>query len=164
MAIERHARQLLAPRVVVVRRPTEYEQLLARHATRGQAAFFLDTRGEDIDPVEERHRSFELARSQVLGELPAKWRRIELDRADLDRFLFEPDDIVVALGQDGLVANAAKYLGEGQPLIGINPDPSRYEGILVRHAAAAAGDLLADAASSRAPIERRTMVEAVLDD
>jgi NAD kinase len=154
----------LTPRVVVVRRRTEYEQLLARHGTRGQAAFFLQTRGEAIEPVERFHRDFQEARAQVLAAIPARWRRIELDRADLDRFLFEPDDIVVALGQDGLVANAAKYLGQGQPLIGINPDPSRYEGILVRHAAAAAGDLLADAASSRAPIEQRTMVEAVLDD
>ena len=154
----------LTPRVVVVRRPTEYEQLLARHATRGQAAFFLQTRGEAIEPVERLDRDFQEARAQVLAAIPARWRRIELDRADLDRFLFEPDDIVVALGQDGLVANAAKYLGEGQPLIGINPDPSRYEGILVRHPATAAGDLLADAASSRAPTEQRTMVEAVLDD
>jgi hypothetical protein len=40
----------------------------------------------------------------VLAATRARWRRIELDRADLDRFLFEPDDIVVALGQDGLVA------------------------------------------------------------
>src|SRR5207247_6105894 len=153
MAIERHARQLLAPRVVVVRRPTEYEQLLARHATRGQAAFFLDTRGEDIDPVEERHRSFELARSQVLGAIPAKWRRIELDRSNLDRFLFEPDDIVVALGQDGLVANAAKYLSHAQPLIGINPDRGRFEGVLVRHPPEAVGDLLTDAAAGHAVIE-----------
>lgn len=41
-------------------------------------------------------------------------------RGDLDRFLFEPDDIVLALGQDGLVANVAKYL-DGQPVIGSNP-------------------------------------------
>ena len=31
-------------------------------------------------------------------------------RHDLDRFLFEPDDLVVVVGQDGLVANVAKYL------------------------------------------------------
>lgn len=154
----------LTPRVVLVRRPTEYEQLIARHATHGQAAFFLETRGETIEPVEQRHRAFEQARALVLGAIPARWRRIEVDRADLDRFLFDPDDIVVALGQDGLVANAAKYLSLGQPLIGINPDPTRYEGVLVRHLAAAAGDLMADAAARRAAIEERTMVEALLDD
>ena len=41
-------------------------------------------------------------------------------RGDLDRFLFEPDDLVVIVGQDGLVANVSKYL-DGQPVVGINP-------------------------------------------
>jgi hypothetical protein len=154
----------LTPRVVLVRRPTEYEPLLAQHATRGRAAFFLATRGEAIEPVELSHRKFEQVRAHVLASIPAKWRRMELDRAELDRFLFEPDDVVVALGQDGLVANAAKYLGQGQPLIGINPDPTRYEGVLVRHPAAASADLLADTAAGRSRIEARTMVEATLDD
>ena len=151
-------------RAVVVRRSTEYEQLLARHATRGQAAFFLRTRGEDIEPVEDRHRSFERARADVLAAIPPKWRRIELERTDLDRFLFERDDIVVALGQDGLVANVAKYLVDGQPVIGVNPDPTRFEGVLVRHPPEAAADLLADVSSERAAREERTMVECLLDD
>jgi len=60
----------------------------------------------------------------VLGAIPSDWRRARVDRADLDRFLFEPEDVVVAVGQDGLVANVAKYL-TGQPVIGCNPDPKR---------------------------------------
>ena len=158
------ADRTLTPRIVVVRRATEYEQLLARHATRGQADFFLRARGETIEPLWRSHTAFEQARSQVLAAIPSKWRRIELARDQLDRFLFEPDDLVVALGQDGLVANTAKYLAAGQPLIGINPDRTRYEGVLVRHAPAATGDLLADAYAGRAAIERRTMAEARLDD
>ena len=43
----------LAPRVVVVHRRTEYEQLLQRHGSRGQAAFFLDTRGRSITEVDD---------------------------------------------------------------------------------------------------------------
>lgn len=158
----RHAASL--PRVVVVTRPTEYDQLLARHATRGQAAFFLRTRGLQLEAVEERHHTFERARAVVLGAIPAKWRRVEVARADLDRFLFAPDDIVVALGQDGLVANTAKYLAEGQPLIGLNADPDRFEGVLVQHGPPAAADLYADVAAGRAAIERRTMVACSLDD
>jgi NAD kinase len=151
-------------RVVLVTRPTEYEQLLARHATRGQAAFFLRTRDQDIAPVDERHAAFERARADVFAAIPPRWRRIEVRRDELDRFVFEPDDIVVTLGQDGLVANTAKYLVDSQPLIGVNPDPGRFEGALVRHPPAAMGDLYADAAARRAPVEQRTMVECVLDD
>ena len=86
-----------------------------------------------------------------------------MDRGDLDRFLFEPDDIVVAVGQDGLVANAAKYLG-GQPVVGLNPEPGRNAGVLVPHPPDAAADLLADVAAERATFEERTMARARLDD
>ena len=82
-------------------------------------------------------------------------------RADLDRFLFEPDDVVLALGQDGLVANVAKYL-DGQPVIGLNPGLG--EGVLVRNPPEAAADLIADLTRGAARIEERTMARAALDD
>ena len=47
----------------------------------------------------------------------------------------------VVVGQDGLVANVAKYL-DGQPVVGIDPEPGRNPGVLVAHPAAAAPDLI----------------------
>jgi hypothetical protein len=73
--------------------------------------------------------------------------------------------VVVAVGQDGLVANVAKYL-DGQLVIGINDDTRRNPGVLVQHTPAAAAELI-HAVGSRTPelrIEERTMVEAVTDD
>jgi NAD kinase len=151
------------PRVVLVTRPTEYALLLRRHATHAQAAFFLKTRGQRIEELVERHRRFEAARGLVLAAIPTKWRRSLVGRAELDRFVFEPDDIVIALGQDGLVANTAKYL-RGQTVIGCNPDPGLYDGVLVRHAPKDAPELLRAASTARIAIEERTMVEAQLDD
>ena len=46
-----------------------------------------------------------------------------IDRGFLPNFVFGPEDTVVTLGQDGLVANTLKYL-HGQPVVGVNPDPS----------------------------------------
>ena len=151
------------PRVVVVTRNTPYEALLEKHATRGQAQFFLATRGQDIDDIEASHRRFQHALGFVLQSIPSKWRRTQLTRRDLDRFLFEPEDIVVAVGQDGLVANVAKYL-HGQVVIGINPLPDEYDGILVPHPAEAAPDLMAGVPKGTVALEHRTMVEATLDD
>ena len=151
------------PRAVLVRRASEYEELVARHGTRDQARFFLETRGQELDPLDERHRRLEEGRREALTAVPVRWRRSEVARSDLDRFLFEPGDVVVVLGQDGLVANVAKYLS-GQPVIGLNPDPSRNEGALVRHPPTATPDLLADAVAGRARIEERTMAAARLDD
>ncbi len=155
--------QSKTPRVVIVTRKTEYEQLLERHATQQQAQFFLQGRRQNLSEVEVRHRRFEVALRAVLQAVPGEWRRARVDRGDLDRFLFEPEDLVVALGQDGLVANAAKYLS-GQTVIGLNPDPERYEGVLVPHPPASVPGLLATAVAGRATCEARTMVEAELDD
>ena len=151
------------PRVVVVTRATEYADLLAAHGTHEQARFFLETRGRKIDEVRARHELQAEALASVSRAVPRAWRRAHVLRSDLARFLFEPEDIVIAVGQDGLVANAAKYL-DGQPVIGLNPDPSRFDGVLVRHPAQAVSDLLALTAHGRAKLESRTMVEARIDD
>lgn len=151
------------PRVIVVTRPTEYESLLVRHATRGQAKFFLESRGRSIESVDETHHRQQDALQFLRRTIPPDWRQAHVWREDLDRFLFERDDIVVALGQDGLVANLAKYLN-GQPVIGLNPMPDHFDGVLVPHLPEAVEDLLRSAAGHTATIEARTMVEATLDD
>lgn len=151
------------PRVVLVTRPTHYEWLLARHATREQARFFLEARGQSIEELEDQHERFETARRLVVGSVPTAWRSARVGRDDLDRFLFEPTDIVVALGQDGLVANVAKYLN-GQVVIGLDPEPGANGGVLVRFSPAEIDDLLAEAAAPSPSIEERTLVECSLDD
>jgi hypothetical protein len=151
------------PRAVFVTRETEYELLIARHATRDQARFFLKTRGQDMAAVEARHGRFYEVLKQSRADVPPDWRSTLVHRSDLDRFLFAPDDVVVAVGQDGLVANVAKYL-DGQPVLGVNPDPAHYDGILVPLAPDAVGRLLRPAAHGDVALQRRTMVEAVLDD
>ncbi|MFD8777290.1 hypothetical protein ACFVFJ_17335 [Streptomyces sp. NPDC057717] len=153
----------LAPRAVLVHRTTEYEELLARHGTHGQAAFFLSSRGRSVEEVAERHHRTARALAEVAVAVPLSWRRTRLERADLDRFLFGPEDVVIVVGQDGLVANAAKYLS-GQPVVGIDADPGRNPGVLVRHRAADAAKLLPAAVSGRASADELTMVEAVADD
>ncbi|HEV2787299.1 MAG TPA: hypothetical protein VGV67_12955 [Solirubrobacteraceae bacterium] len=153
----------MVPRAVLVERPTEWSELLARHATREAVRFFLSRRDIDAEEVERRHHTFLGHRHHVLAAIPGDWRRASVVRDDLERFLFEPDDIVVVLGQDGLVANVAKYL-DGQPLIGVDPDPERNAGILVTHPPTAAADLLRDVAAGRAALQARTMTAARLDD
>jgi hypothetical protein len=151
------------PRVLLVSRPTEYEELLRRHGTRAQAGFFLSGRGLSIDEVEARHAAQQAAIGRVAAELPTRWRRSRVPRAELARFVFEPGDVIVAVGQDGLVANVAKYL-DGQPVVGVDPLPGVNAGKLVRFGAEAAGELIARAVEGRAEVEERTMVEARLDD
>ena len=151
------------PRVVVVTRRTEYEELLARHCTREQARFFLESREQSLEGPLAAQAAFDRALKTVLHAVPLEWRRTRVDRGDLDRFLFAPEDIVVALGQDGLVANTAKYL-RGQRVIGVNPDTARNEGVLVRHAPETTAELLHAVAAGDCSVEERTMVQVTLDD
>lgn len=154
----------LTPRAVVVHRPTEYEELIARHGTRGQAAFFLSSRGRHIEEVEQRHARQLAAMAAVTSSLPLHWRRGAVERADLPRFLFSPEDLIIVIGQDGLVANVAKYL-TGQPVIGVNPDPERNPGVLVPFQPESAAQLLQRVSDVRQlRVQARTMVEADLDD
>lgn len=163
----------LAPRLVLVTRETEYEGLLARHATRGQATAFMRRRSQagsqagspagSLDAMDAQREQLQAMLTEIRAALPKGWRVANVRRAELDRFLFGPEDVVVAVGQDGLVANVAKYL-DGQPVIGVNADPARNAGVLVPHTAAEAAALLARAAAGPLRTEGRTMIQAKLDD
>jgi hypothetical protein len=143
---------------VIVHRATELTELIARHGTRQQAGFFLAGRGRDLAELDARHQAQQEALAAISAAIPLDWRRAVAERNDLDRFGFGPEDVVIAVGQDGLVANVAKYL-DGQPVIGVNPEPDRNPGVLVPHPPAAIADLL-----TARRITERTMVVATTDD
>ncbi|WP_241744139.1 hypothetical protein [Cellulosimicrobium arenosum] len=128
---------MLRRRAVVVHRRTELDELVDRHGTRGQAEFFLRTRGRTLAQVQSRHDALTAVREQVVAALPPDWARADVERSDLSRFLVAPEDLVVVVGQDGLVANVAKYL-DGQPVLGVDPEPGVNAGVLVRHGVDAA--------------------------
>jgi len=149
----------LAPRVVLVTRQSEYQALLATHGTRGQAKFFLTAQEQNIDLVEATHNKLAVAVRRTKELVPSDWTIALVERNDLDRFLFSGNDIVVAVGQDGLVANLAKYCS-GQPVIGVSPGGGGSEGILTSVRPQDVGVLLSEIESNNAQIVKRTMVKA----
>ncbi|MFD6444530.1 hypothetical protein ACFWEJ_05480 [Promicromonospora sp. NPDC060204] len=163
----------LRTRAVLVHRRTELDELLDRHATRGQAEFFLRTRGRTLADVEARHDAAATARKVVAASVPSDWALAEVERADLDRFLFAPEDVVLVVGQDGLVANVAKYL-DRQLVIGVDPEPGTNLGVLVRHDVGDVAEIIGSLAAPRGGAneassasllhDELTMVHARLDD
>jgi len=155
----------LAPRAVVVHRRTEREQIVREQGTWEQAKFQAKLRKSAValSAVADRFDAAESALQTVSSAIPSAWRRGAVEREDLDRFLFEPEDLVVVVGQDGLVANVAKYL-TGQPVIGIDPNPGSGLGVLTRHRAGDCARMLQAVVDGRAAEQERTMVEAVVDD
>lgn len=150
-------------RVVLITRRTRLEDLVARHNTLSQARFYVEHLGADFGDYLAENEAYARSLRQTVQALEA-WGRYQIvDRSMLPNFVFAPDDLVVALGQDGLVANTLKYL-DGQPLAGVNPDPARWDGVLLPFAPTDLAPLLADAAADRRPCRSVTMAEAVLSD
>ena len=150
-------------KVVLVTRRTRYEDLIARHHTLAQAKFYIEHLGADFSDYLAEHAAYARSLDLTVRALE-DWGRYQIvDRSYLPNFIFATDDIVVALGQDGLVANAMKYL-DGQPLIGLNPELSRWDGVLLPFEPPGLRTVLTDVASGRRPTKAVTMAEARLSD
>ncbi len=138
------------PGIVVVTRKTRLRGVLARWATRGQAQFMLAqaTVHEHARQGQAVTQSVLRAANQQFGELEsedATYQRVVetlereldlglpvqfIDRDYLPTFDFGRYQVVVVVGQDGLVANTAKYVGS-LPIVAVNPDPQRIDGVLL---------------------------------
>ncbi|MGO8837818.1 MAG: sugar kinase [Limisphaerales bacterium] len=122
--------RLTENKIILVTRPTRVTELKRRFNTRTQAKFYVSHLGQDFSDYEREDEHYVNAvrtAQQLLGTLG----RVQMiDRSFLPNFSFGPEDIVIVLGQDGLVANTVKYLN-GQPVVGVNPDPARWDGQLL---------------------------------
>ncbi len=117
-------------KLVLISRRTRYQELLNKYGTHGQAEFYLKHLGESFAHYEQEHLAYLSVYQQTLESLKQVGRVQALERELLPTYQFSHDDIIVVLGQDGLVANTLKYLN-GQPVIAINPLPQQYDGILL---------------------------------
>lgn len=154
---------ILDRKIVLVTRKTRLEELIQRFNSLAQARFYLEHLGADFADYEREFDTYRAARETVMQAVAGFPRRQMMDRQFLPNFLFGPDDIVVALGQDGLVANTMKYL-TGQPLIGVNPDPARYDGLLLPFAPQNLRAVLADVVAERRSAHSVTMARARMSD
>lgn len=109
-------RRLTENKIVLVVRSTRLEQLRTRFATRQQARFYVSRLGADFSDYEEEDARYQEAVRETRQCLSELGRVHLLQRELLPNFVFGPEDTVVAIGQDGLVANVLKYL-DGQPLV-----------------------------------------------
>ncbi|MDX1964041.1 MAG: hypothetical protein SFX18_12875 [Pirellulales bacterium] len=100
-----------------------------KNANSAQAQRPSDEMGE-FAFLEAEHQQYESALETLERDLnfglPVKF----LKREYVPTYDFSRTAVVIVIGQDGLVANTAKYVGE-LPVIGVNPDPQRIDGVLL---------------------------------
>jgi NAD kinase len=150
-------------KIVVVVRRTRLDDLIARFNTEDQARFYVEHLGSDFSDYQTEDRVYKQVVLDAENILSRHGRVQIVDRIFIPNFIFGQMDTVVAIGQDGLVANVLKYL-DGQMLIGVNPDANRWEGVLLPFTLADLDLVLPEVFAKKRPIAEVTMAEARLNN
>ena len=150
-------------KIVLVTRKTRLAELVERFNTLAQARFYIEHAGGDFAEYQLEDDAYRRSAEIVRHSLEVGLKFQEIDRGLVPMFTFLPQDLVVTLGQDGLVANTAKYIG-GQPLIAVNPDSERFDGILLPFLPNQTRHALEQVLSAKSRIRSVTLAEARTND
>ena len=119
-------------KIVIVVKKTWLEELTEKFNTKAQANFYI-VQNQSVDHwnyYEDSDVQYKESLALLKRSIPSSYKTQVIQREFLPNFLFNSSDLVVVIGPDGLVVNAAKYL-EDQYILAINPDPKRINGVLL---------------------------------
>jgi len=104
---------------------------------------------------------------EALAALERELKRDErvqlVHRNYVPTFDFGLSQVVVVLGQDGMVANVAKYV-QDVPIVGVNPDPARFDGVLLPFSVTQARQAVQKVLSRTHKSRHVSLAEALLND
>ena len=150
-------------KIVLVTRKTRLEELIERFNTLAQAKFYIEHAGGDFSNYSLEHNAYQNSIATVRRAVEVGLKIQVMDRGLVPTYLFSKTDIIVTLGQDGLVANTAKYVS-GQPILAVNPDAERFDGVLLPFQPQNIKAGLEQALVGKARIRAITLAEARLKD
>ena len=150
-------------KIVLVTRKTRLAELVERYNTRAQAKFYIDRAGGNFGQYEAEDDVYRRALEHVRRAVEVGLKLQLLDRELVPTYAFSGTDLVLVLGQDGLVANVAKY-AVGQPIVAVNPDPERFDGILLPFRPDDARETVLATLDGRVRVRAVTLAEARLGD
>lgn len=150
-------------KIVLVTQKTRLENLIYRYNTEGQAQFYIEHHGGDFTDYKAEHDTYYSAVNKAASFLETYGRLQIVERDHIPNYMFGSNDLVVAVGRDGLVANVLKYLTT-QKLIGVNPDPRRWDGVLLPFCAGDLPKIVPEIFGGRRSVKSVTLAEATLND
>ncbi len=148
---------------IIIINKTRLELLIERFNTKAQAKFYIEHAGGDFSDYEREDSNFKSSLEKVQKKIGNKIKHKVVDRKYLPNFMFSEKDMAIVVGQDGLVANTAKYVN-GLPILAINPDVERFDGVLLPFNTENFETGLINAIEQRAQFKKVTMAEAQLND
>jgi NAD kinase len=150
-------------KIVLVTRKTRLDELIERFNTREQAKFYIERAGGDFNSYVLEHDAYQYSLESLRRSIEVGLKIQIMDRSLVPTYIFAKSDLVVTLGQDGLVANTAKYVG-GQPIMAVNPDQERFDGVLLPFLPGNIKPKLELAIAAKARIRSVSLAEAKLKD
>lgn len=150
-------------RFILVYRKTRLAELVERFNTVQQAKFYLEQSGADFADYQNEDQAYRVELDRARKVLESAGRVQCLERNMLPSYHFYRQDIIVVIGQDGLVANTLKYL-QGNPVIALNPDRERWDGILPPFLSGDLYLILRDVLASRRECKNITLAQASTND
>jgi hypothetical protein len=117
----------------------------------------------EFERLEDEDTTYQRAVTQLRRDLELGLPVLVVDREFLPNFDFARFEVIVVAGQDGLVANTAKYAGN-VPIVGVNPDPSRFDGVLLPFQLGDARRAVQVVLKQQHRVRQVTLAEATLQD
>ena len=156
-------KRLTDRKIILITQKTRLENLIRRYNTAGQAQFYIESHGGDFRDYLAEDKAYREAVNTASAFLEGYGRLQVVDREYVPSFLFGEQDLVIAIGRDGLVANTLKYLNT-QKLIGVNPDPLRWDGVLLPFCADDLEKVVPETVAGIRRVRSITMAQATLND
>lgn len=150
-------------KIIIVTRPTRLDAVVEKFNTEGQAKFYIEHLGADFSDYKLEHDTY-YRELDLLSSSVQEFGQIQvLDWKHLPNYVFGPKDLVITIGQDGLVANTLKYL-DAQLLIGFNSDKRRWDGILSLFSASDAKSIVERSLTNKSEVKEITKAKIELSD
>ena len=150
-------------RAIIIRDKTRLEQLIERFNSKAQAKFYIERSGGDFDYYVDENDTFYSSLATVKEVISKYLKNKIIYRSFLPTYIFDESDLIIVIGQDGLVANTAKYVN-GLATIGINPDKEKYDGILLLHDTEGLEKLIRNVLKGVYKTRQVTMAKAEMND
>lgn len=115
---------------IIVKNKTRLEMLVEHFNTKSQAQFYIERQGGNFEDYLEEDTVFHDSLQSLQTQLSRIIKHKIVERSFLPSYIFDEKNVIIVIGQDGLVANTAKY-SRGIPIVAVNPDPRRYDGVLL---------------------------------
>ena len=115
---------------IIVKNKTRLETLIERFNTKAQARFYIERSGGNFEDYELEHETFHASLLTLQTQLSGTLKNKIVERNFVPSYIFSDNNLIIVIGQDGLVANTAKY-SRGIPMVAVNPDKKRYDGVLL---------------------------------